>query len=106
MNSKENRKYWETIIHNQMESGLSQNRWCEENNTKVSTFRYWKHKMFSNKPLEKAEKTTWTKVTPITDTQLCNSKIEVKIGQATLLIDKFFDEEILHKLMGILTKHV
>lgn len=106
MNRKENRKYWERIIHNQIESGLSQKQWCEENNAKVSTFRYWKHKIFSNNPLGKTEKTTWTMVTPITDTQLCNSKIEVKIGQATLLIDKFFDEEILDKLMGILTKHV
>lgn len=106
MNRKENRKHWESIIHNQIESGLSQKQWCEANNIKVSTFRYWKHKIFSNKPSEKVETTTWTMVTPIKDTQLCNNKIEVKIGKAILLIEKSFDEEILDRLLGILNKHV
>jgi hypothetical protein len=106
MNREENQKYWERLIHNQMESGLSQKQWCEENNIKIGTFKYWKYKIFPNTPSRKSEKTTWTRVTPITDTKLCNSKIEVKIGKATLLIDKFFDEEIFDKVMRVITKHV
>jgi hypothetical protein len=44
--SPEQRLEWETRIRKQMESGLSVDRWCRENQIRPHAFYYWKERLF------------------------------------------------------------
>lgn len=44
--SAEKKQEWQNIILRQRQSGLSINRWCQENHIATSVFYYWQKKLF------------------------------------------------------------
>lgn len=50
-NNKE--QYWKEKIIEWEKSGLSQNRFCEENKIRLSTFQYWRGKFIQVKNIDK-----------------------------------------------------
>ena len=48
--SSEKKLAWGENLRKQKESGLSIDRWCNENQIRTYTFRYWKERLFP-KPL-------------------------------------------------------
>ena len=44
---------WKNIIEQQRQSGLSVGKWCQQNQIRPHTFRYWKEKLFP-KQLQKS----------------------------------------------------
>lgn len=50
--SEDKKLEWKNLIEQQRQSGLSIDRWCQQNQIQPHTFHYWKDKLFS-KPLQK-----------------------------------------------------
>lgn len=50
---EEKQAKWQNLVKRQRESGLSIQKWCQQNQIRPSTFQYWKDKFFP-KQLEKS----------------------------------------------------
>lgn len=46
--SEDKKLKWKSLIEEQRQSGLSINKWCQQQNLAPNTFLYWKDKLFSN----------------------------------------------------------
>jgi transposase-like protein len=51
--SEEKKLKWQTLVEQQRQSGLSIEKWCQQNQIHPSTFHYWKDKFFP-KQLQKS----------------------------------------------------
>jgi hypothetical protein len=52
--TQEQRDNWAERIHNQQNSGLSIQRWCQENQISAHVFHYWKKRLASKAPLDRS----------------------------------------------------
>lgn len=72
-------------------SGLTADEWCKENNMKISTFRYWLHKIHKENTAPNQE-IQWMQLSPepleITGQ---SSPIIVRIGSLTIELQSDFD---------------
>jgi|LGVF01.1.fsa_nt_gb hypothetical protein len=76
-------------------------KWCEVNEEKIHTLRYWIHKI--NKELkENTSETKWivAKSSTITD----NCPFKVTIGKATIEIQEKFNHTAFEDIVHILSK--
>lgn len=87
MSQTELRKEWELRIAEFRASGLTQTKWCEENDLKIHQFHYWLRKI--EKPPDSSPK--WIPITM--DEQVDDSKdsIQIRIGKAYIEVKPGFD---------------
>lgn len=89
--SKEN---WYKIIKKWKDSGLNQNKFCEENRIKINTFRYWKYRF------KKEE--TFVELPVIRKTEMNSIEIYLEEKKATIKIRDSFDDNTLSRIFRIL----
>lgn len=59
-----NLEYWEQVIADQTNSGLTQSKWCEQSDVNIHNFRYWKSRLKHDENSNHTSSTpTWTLVT-------------------------------------------
>lgn len=109
MSKENNEEKWKDIIATQASSGLTQVKWCQDNDVNLRNFRYWKNRLYSNINTKdnQEEKPTWTIITPSNkDTKESMQEISIRIGNAQLTIDNNVDKEALDKVVSVLIKYV
>ncbi len=96
------RKKWQEIIESQKKSGISQIKWCEENNVNIHNFRYWVSRLNASKQPAQTGAPVWASVTPKTK---ATSSIKVSIGCSIIELDENFNPEVLDKIMKVLSRY-
>ena len=54
MTREEHRTYWNTLVEEQAQSGLSASSFCQEHNLKISQFYRWRRKFQNLTPMDSA----------------------------------------------------
>lgn len=92
--SSEKKLEWAEKIRTQKESGLSIERWCNQNQIRPHIFHYWKEQLFP-KPLPRH----------LNFSELSNAKetgIVIEHGNLRIRLDKHFDPCILKQCLALL----
>ena len=109
-----NRQKWIGYIRDQDQSGLSQKKWCAENQINHHNFRYWKQRLKqdnNNGPKENDDKSTvdetfqWASlvVNPEPDTGN-DSRIQLEMNGVVLSVSSSFDDVFLIRLIRTLKR--
>lgn len=64
MSNKELHELRHIQVHAFRKSGLTADEWCKENNMKISTFRYWLHKIHIEENTATEQENQWMQLTP------------------------------------------
>ena len=76
-------QYWQTVIQQWRESGLTQTQFCTEQDIKLHNFHYWlKKQRFENEP-----DLGRTGFIPVSVSPHSDSKIDLHLGQAILKLN-------------------
>lgn len=105
MKLNENKELWVQRVEEFKSSNLNQTTWCEENEIKVSSLRYWLRKLDPNsvvKPDNPSDGFEFASVS-ITEAQI-SSAVTLEIKDVKLSIVKDYDEMLLLKLIKTLKK--
>jgi hypothetical protein len=92
--SLENQKEWEEKVLQQRQSGLSVQRWCEENKIRPTTFHYWKDKFASKANLSRSS------FTELTDSK--STGITIECQGMHIHLDRHFDASTLKHCLQVL----
>ncbi|SHJ99070.1 hypothetical protein SAMN02745975_03396, partial [Geosporobacter subterraneus DSM 17957] len=83
-----NQDYWEQVIADQRDSGLTQVKWCEQNDVNIHNFRYWKNRLKRDENSNIiSSATTWTLVTASSPTSTVKpsmsgtGEIDIQVGK-------------------------
>ncbi len=91
--TEEKKRQWQERIEQQRESGLSINRWCQENAISVSQFYYWKSRICP----------TTIKRASFTEVVDAESKgITIECGGVQMHLSKDFDALTLKRCLAVL----
>ena len=92
--SSEKKLAWGENLRKQKESGLSIDRWCNENQIRTYTFRYWKERLFP-KPLP--SRLSFSELPDAKETG-----ITIEYRNLRIRLDKHFDPFVLKQCLSIL----
>lgn len=98
INKEANQQQWSVRINEQIESGLTQTKWCEENNINVHKFRYWKSRMNKIKGIQSDN--GFIAIKPLIATQ--NSSIRLTIGLASVDVNESANLDLLNDVVKVL----
>ena len=91
--SAEQQLVWKERIQKQQESGLSIEKWCQQNQISPHVFHYWKGKFF-HKPLQRSSFTELSsKLTGVVSLQACGLSIR---------LDANCDPEVRKQILALL----
>jgi len=93
-------KDWELRIADYKASGLTQIKWCEENNLKLHQFKYWFYKIEKKKT--SVPKSNWVSVTLDESNQDIRETLKIKIGQASIEVKSGFNPSLLADVIKVL----
>lgn len=93
--SMSNKELYE-LRHSQVDtfrkSGLTADEWCKENDMKISTFRYWLHKIHIKENTATNQENQWMQLTPERQEVTGQfSPIIVRIGSLSIELQSDFD---------------
>lgn len=71
----ENLLYWEEVINERLQSGMTINEWCEKNGVSKNQYFYWNRKVHKTQNSDSAEEFEFADVAPI----LSNNKAAQQI---------------------------
>lgn len=102
------RKIWHERVIDFKTSGLTMNRWCEDNGIKLSTLQYWIRK-FKDSSTESSQ-VNWVAVnfddylpTIITsDSENNKPEITIRIGKCCINVHPDFDSQLLQDVIKVL----
>jgi hypothetical protein len=100
MEQTELQKEWELRIADYKASGLTQSKWCEENNLTLHQFKYWFYKIERKKT--SSQKSNWVSVTLDENTQDMSETLRIKIGQASIEVKPGFNPSLLADVIKVL----
>ncbi len=113
MARKSNVIYWEQVIADQRNSGLTQSTWCEQNDVNIHNFRYWKNRLKhdenSNHP---SSKPTWTLVTAssatttIKPSEFESGQIDIQVGKVKMTLRNSVAPNLLSDVLEVLMHYV
>lgn len=102
INRQENRTNLLNIVEKQKDSGLSQVKWCKENDINIHTFRGWVHRL-SQSNNDQTLVNTFVSVSPVTNRS--SSFIKINIGAAIIEVDHYVDINLLDNIVKVLTRY-
>lgn len=103
MASNDKRQLWTQRITDYRNSGMTASNWCEDNEIILSQLRYWLLKFKKENTLLESNGTNWVSVD--FSNSLSNPKertITVKIGPATIELNKNFDKDVFTDVVKVL----
>lgn len=92
--SAEKKQEWQNIILRQRQSGLSINRWCQENHVTTSAFYYWQKKRYPKRPLNRSNFTEVVEEKP--------TGFTIEYGGFQIHFDPQFDSSSLKRFLNTL----
>lgn len=108
-----NVEYWQQVIADQENSGLTQAKWCEQNHVNIHNFRYWKNRLQRNENSNHtSSKPTWTLVTASSATSTVkpleseNGEIDIQVGKVKMTLRNSVDPNLLSDILGVLMHYV
>jgi len=101
MSKNENKENWLNLVKKYETSGLSQKAFCEKNNLKLSSFRYWVSKASSN-PSDKKDYKEEFEFASISISQEISSAIAVEASGISISVSGDYDEILLLRLIKTL----
>ncbi|MBU5427018.1 hypothetical protein KQI41_11395 [Tissierella pigra] len=105
MKLNENKELWTQRVEEFKSSNLNQTTWCEKNNIKVSSLRYWLRKLDNNsftKPVNSSDAFEFACVSIAEDQ--ASPAVTLEIKDVRLAITNDYDEVLLLKLIKTLKK--
>lgn len=113
MKRTSNSQYWEQVIADQTNSGLTQVKWCEQNDVNIHNFRYWKSRIKGNKHSNDTPlKPTWMLVTKssaaptIKPSESETGQIDLKVGKVKMTLRNSVDSNLLSNVLEVLMQYV
>lgn len=114
MRKQSNPEYWEQLLSDQLSSGLTQIKWCEQNSINLHNFRYWKKRLSLGPKVEVDPSECegkWALITPNAKANLIasspnESSIKIQIGEAVLLVNDSVNLETLSNIVSLLMQYV
>lgn len=111
MRKQANPECWEQILSEQISSGLTQIKWCEQNSINIHKFRYWKRRLSLNPSAEAdPNEGKWALIAPkaksIPNNSHGESCIQIQIGQATVTVTEQVNFDTLSDVISLLMKYV
>jgi len=107
--TNEKQAAWEKRITEQKASGLSRMDWCARQGIKYTTYRYWLEQIGKrteknpNVPAVVSATPTWLELAPAPAAPILTSDgLVVRIGEATLELQRGFDPELLREIVRAL----
>ena len=102
MDSQERRRIWEQKISEYRSSGVSAAVWCEQNNIKISTLRYWISRL--NKEKRETTSIQWISMDDALAMHEASdtTSIVIKIGKASVHVSPSFSENALSRVLKVL----
>lgn len=97
MSNSEKVRQWERYLANQKASGLTIQRWCQENNISPHHFYYWKNKL---KPPEPPAEVTRASFTELLDKN--RSQLFFECNGIRLYLDQACEPQLLKKCLKAL----
>ena len=105
MTKIETSEMWEKLVKEYKTSDMNIPDWCNLNNIKPNTFRYWLYKKKSDSViLSKSETINWIPIIIEDDKyQSTTDKIlVVKIGAAAIEVSEGFNKKLLQEIISVL----
>lgn len=103
MEKTELQKEWENRVDEFKASGLSQSRWCRENDLSLHKLRYWLNKRDSNSSSSCQEPSPkWISVSMEEINQEPNETLGIKIGEAVIEVKPGFNPSFLAEVIRTL----
>ncbi|MBC2695243.1 MAG: hypothetical protein HF982_08220 [Desulfobacteraceae bacterium] len=101
MTKSENKEMWKQKISAYKKSGLSAVKWCEANEEKIHTLRYWINKI-NKESKENSSETKWVSIQ--SSTIVDNYSFKVTVGKALVEIPESFNRAAFEDIVSILSK--
>lgn len=102
MERKSNQKKWVALVDEQLHSGLSQEKWCAENEISIHAFRYWKKKFTIESNERQKIDDGFVELKPAV---LPSEVLNVRIGVAVIEIEASANLTLLGEVVQVLKKH-
>lgn len=104
----EKRLLWQERIQDYRTSQLTAIEWCQQNQVKIHTLRYWINKLNKESSLRSVG-TEWLSVkVPVSNTKCFTGEtpcgIKVNIGQASIEVSPGFDPHVFEAVVRILSE--
>jgi len=100
------RASWEKRISEQESSGLSRMAWCAQEGISYHKYRYWRERLVGKQPVKATTEQaipTWLKLSPASKLPVpASDGLVVRIGEATLELQRGFDPELLREIVRAL----
>jgi hypothetical protein len=98
------RQKWEQHVANYRSSGKSAKVWCEANQVKIHTLRYWISKFHSNLQSKAEASTQWVQIEACKPEQkIAETALVITIGQVSIKVTPDFDPEFLKEVVRTLS---
>ncbi len=103
---EENCEKWTEIISRQKLSGLTQTKWCAENDINIHNFRRWLSRLKKTiQPDEELSIHKWTTLIPVLPKDSSNVPIKVSLGNISIEVNRGFDAELLKNVVATLSSY-
>jgi|GEM_PF-1335143 len=102
MDKDEYRQLWIVRIGEMTESGLTQQKWCSQQDIPISTLRYWINRLRKESKSEKWVALSTSVVPVIHETADKESKISIGYGGYTAEFDASVSTERIYGMLSIL----
>ena len=103
MASNDKRQLWTQRITDYRNSGMTASNWCEDNEIILSQLRYWLLKFKKENTSTESNGTNWVSVDLSNSPSNTKEKtISIKIGLATIELNKGFDKEVFTEAVKVL----
>jgi hypothetical protein len=96
--TRTNAETWENRIEAYKSSGLTAVKWCEKNNLKINTFKYWVTRL--NKEKKKHDQEWIAMKTPLNMVPV--QPITIRIGNISIEVLDTFNHETLRSVIKVL----
>jgi len=108
--SQVRREFWERVVRNQQESGLSGRAWCEANGVALASFYLWRKKLSAAAPAggasgRRSSDVQWLSVEPahaVGASASAPSGVTLRIGSVCVEIATGFDTRALSDVLTVL----
>ena len=107
---KDRRAFWEHVIAEQRNSGLTGRAWCQRNGVALEAFYLWRKKLTADPPLttsavRRSSDIQWLPIEPAKSTATVSapSGVTLRVGTIDVEIASGFDPRALSDIIAVLT---
>lgn len=91
------------LIEDYRSSGLTQKVWCEKNNIKIFTLRYWlRHEDTNSAPKQSTQPISWVEIKPPSSNQYASGSVKVSVKDFTIVLGGALEMQMLKDILRVM----